>query len=467
MNIRRRFGAAAVFLTVVLMVSSAATSSLAISSLETFSLATSSFMTLPFVTVALAAERTELPRRYDGRGAGRTASVRDQGDLGTCWAFASLLALENHLLPAENWSFSTDHMSNNPDFAIGQEGGGEYTMALAYLLSWQGPVREEDDPYGDGVSPEGLTAVKHVQEVRILPEYDRDAIKRAVLDYGGVQGSLYVTLRVSLGTSDDGGTETILKVGSGDTGYYRADTTAYYYPQESVPNHDVVIVGWDDDFPKENFAVQPETDGAFLCENSWGSQFGENGFFYVSYCDANLGQTAIAYTGVEDADNYDCIYQSDRCGWIGQLGYGTETAWAANAYTASSAQILEAAGFYATGTNTAYQIYVSASLPGMDETKTAKLRLAAEGQLEDAGYYTIPFQTKFRLNEKERFFVIIRLTTPDAVHPIAVEYDAGDGKCRVDLDDGEGYISPDGETWTRAETEQGCNVCLKAYSRGR
>lgn len=63
--------------------------------------------------------------------------------------------------------------------------------------------------------------------------------------------------------------------------------------------------------------------------------------------------------------------------------------------------------------------------------------------------------------------MIIRLTTPDAVHPIAVEYDAGDGKCRVDLDDGEGYISPDGETWMRAETEQGCNVCLKAYSRGR
>ena len=51
-----------------------------------------------------------------------------------------------------------------------QNAGGDYIMSLAYLLSWQGPVTEEEDPYHDGISPVGLKAAKHVQEVRILPE---------------------------------------------------------------------------------------------------------------------------------------------------------------------------------------------------------------------------------------------------------------------------------------------------------
>ena len=70
-------------------------------------------------------------------------------------------------------------MSHDPYFLLDQKSGGDYIMSMAYLLSWRGPVLEEEDPYGDGISPEGLKAVCHVQEIQILPEYDRDAIKEA------------------------------------------------------------------------------------------------------------------------------------------------------------------------------------------------------------------------------------------------------------------------------------------------
>ena len=70
----------------------------------------------------------------------------NKGKLGTCWAFASVGALEAALLPEESWHFSVDHMSLNNGYTWGQDTGGEYTMAMAYLLSWKGPVREEDDP---------------------------------------------------------------------------------------------------------------------------------------------------------------------------------------------------------------------------------------------------------------------------------------------------------------------------------
>ena len=47
-------------------------------------------------------------------------------------------------------------MSLRNSFHFSQNAGGEYTMSMAYLLAWQGPVLEEEDPYGDGYSPDGL-----------------------------------------------------------------------------------------------------------------------------------------------------------------------------------------------------------------------------------------------------------------------------------------------------------------------
>lgn len=391
----------------------------------------------------------ELPVRYDARETGRAAPVQDQKDLGTCWAFSSLLALENSLLPEESWDFSEDHMSHDKNFILGQENGGEYTMAMAYLLSWRGPVTEEQDPYGDGISPDNLEPVKHVQEVRILPEGDQEAIKRAVLACGGVQSSLYTTMQNGQSRSE----------------HYNPETKAYCYPRKTAPNHDIVIVGWDDQFPKEAFRAEVPGDGAFLCENSWGTDFGDNGFFYVSYYDGNLGITNIVYTGVEEPDNYDRIYESDSCGWVGQLGYGEDTAWAANIYTAGQDERVEAAGFYATDKDTEYEIYVLHDMPpDASPALHAKGEPLAFGRLKYAGYYTISLKEPVEVKAEERFAVMIRLTTPNTIHPVAIEYDAGDGKSRIDLSDGEGYISFEGKYWVRAEEKQNCNICLKAYT---
>ena len=91
-----------------------------------------------------------LPYKYDLRGQKRVTAVKDQGAFGTCWAFATLTALESTLLPEEHLSFAEDHMTLCNSFRQGQNDGGDYTMSMAYLASWQGPVLAEDDPYGDG-----------------------------------------------------------------------------------------------------------------------------------------------------------------------------------------------------------------------------------------------------------------------------------------------------------------------------
>ena len=71
------------------------------------------------------------------------------------------------------------------------------------------------------------------------------------------------------------------------------------------------------------------------------------------------------------------------------------------------------------------------------------------------------------MEQGQRYGIIVNIHSPGLVHPVAIEYDSGDGKCRIDLSDGEGYISQDGFKWSRAEEKQGCNICLKAYTKNR
>lgn len=392
-------------------------------------------------------ERRPLPSVYDYREEGRAPVVKNQGSLGTCWAFASLMALESRLLPEEHVSFSEDHMSISNSFHMKQNDGGEYTMSMAYLLAWQGPVLETDDRYGDGYSPPGLKPVKHVQEIQILPGKDYEAIKKAVYYCGGVQSSLY----------------TSMAPGKSDSRYYNKEKGAYCYNGTAKPNHDIVIIGWDDNYPKENFNLDLEGDGAFICANSWGGEFGDEGYFYVSYYDTNIGIHNILYTKVESPSNYDGIYQSDLCGWSGQLGYGREDAYFANIYTSQGEEELTAAGFYATGPDTSYEIYTVTD--AVDSSSFGSRKPAAKGSFQNAGYYTVDFDQPVKLKKGQRFAVIVNIKTPGSVHPVAIEYPAAGRGRSSDLKDGEGYISLRGTSWERAEDSQKCNLCLKAYTK--
>lgn len=388
-----------------------------------------------------------LPLQYDLRDRQRAPEIKNQGPFGTCWAFAALSAMESAMLPEEEWELSPDHMTLQNGFVRRQAEGGEYTMGMAYLAAWQGPVNEKDDPYGDGVSEDGLKPVKHVQEIQLLDGKDFEKIKESVFLYGGVQTAIYSALEDANSYSP----------------YYNHETYAYCYAGAEKPNHEIMIIGWDDTFPKENFNLEVEDDGAFLCQNSWGEEFGEKGVFYVSYYDVNIGSHGVIYTGIEEADNYDHIYQSDLCGWVGQLGYNKESVYGANVYTAQSAETLRAAGFYATGKETSYELYM---VNRFEDTDSLSERVkVASGTLANPGYYTIEFEKECQVEQGEKFAVVLRVTTPGSVHPLAIEYAADEMTANVDLSDGQGYISSGGKKWESAEDKQDCNLCLKVYSQ--
>ena len=399
----------------------------------------------PVLAIARSWREEILPVRYDAREMGKVPVIKSQGTLGTCWALTATSALEAALMPEEHLVFSADHLSMKNGFYITQNEGGDYMMAMAYLSGWYGPVPESEDPYGDGYSPDGLTACAHVQEMQLLKGMSRREIKRMIYLYGPVQTSLYMDRRTT----------------SKDLDYYDYETCAYYYPEEKKPTHDILILGWDDAYPKENFKQQPSKDGAYICQNTWGESFGESGIFYVSYEDANMARGGIAYTCVEASDNYDHIYQTDVCGWQGRQGYEEESCYFANIYTAGEAEYLRAVGFYTTGASY-YEIY---TVNQFQDTLSFDSRvLRKTGHIENSGYFTVKLGQAVPLEPGERFAVVVRIITPGATKPVAVEMNKDIYSQGVTLEGKEGYLSLTGEVWEYTEEKFSTNVCLKAYT---
>lgn len=321
-------------------------------------------------------------------------------------------------------------------------------MGMAYLAAWQGPVFEADDPYGDGISDDSLAPVKHVQEMRIIDGKNYEGIKEEVFQFGGVQSSLYSTIRSS----------------QGDSEFFNKENSAYCYIGTEKPNHDVVIIGWDDNYSAENFNTQLEGDGAFICQNSWGNDFGEEGIFYVSYYDTNIGTHNVVYTRIEETDNYDDIYQSDLCGWVGKMGYEEESIYGANVFRAKRNESVAAVSFYATGSDTEYEVFV---VKNFEDEKSFDNRVSvASGKIKYAGYYTIDLDREVEVSAGERYAVVLYIKTPGSTHPLAIEYDTGDPALSlVNLEDGEGYISYNGNRFINVREKQDCNLCIKAFTK--
>ena len=146
------------------------------------------------------------------------------------------------------------------------------------------------------------------------------------------------------------------------------------------------------------------------------------------------------------------------------MGYERESIYGANVFRAKEREQVEAAGFYATGKDTSYDIYVVKNFVD-SKSLDAKNRIkVAEGKLANAGYYTIRFNRPVDVEEGERFAIMLYITTPNAVYPMAVEYVADELTKNVDITDGEGYISIRGSQWNRVEEQAQSNLCIKAYS---
>jgi C1A family cysteine protease len=407
-----------------------------------------------------------LPRKcapkYDLRALGRLTAVKNQGDWGTCWAFANIAALESRILTSDP-SAAPDYSENNlvarsgfgpfPFSLDAYTYGGYDAMAVAYFTRWAGPVGESEDPYSqtkESPSPTSTTTLKHVQGVVMLPGrksvHDNALLKRMVMRYGAVSVGMWW-----------------------DSGGYSGDARAAYYLRQSIgENHGVCIVGWNDDYSRSNFtgfAGRPPGNGAFLVRNSWSTGFGKKGYFYVSYYDRSFAfGDCTAYTRADDTSDFADNYQYDTLGWTRAVGYpGTvhpSIGWEANHFTAVATENVSAVGFYARSANTKYAVYAGSDL--------GALTLQATGIATLPGFVTVSLATPLPVTTGDPFVVAVRVNAPGVQLPLAVEAPIADYSEAATASPGESYVRRSRmDPWRDLTTVSGmseANVCVKAYA---
>ncbi len=386
-----------------------------------------------------------LPAYFDLRNNDTLTDVRDQGSCGSCWAFATMGALEAGLMPNQEFDFSEQHLIKEHRFKNAPCKGGSIHMSVAYLARWDGPLSEEDMPYTYVASALDQEVRKHVQNVVYIPA-NKVKAKRAIKRYGPV----YVTMCY-------------------DSQCYNPDYASFYNSFSDTGYHAVLLVGWDNSYSRYKFNSIPPGDGAFIVRNSWGPDYGEQGYFYISYYDQFLGFDGLlaAFKKAEPSTNYKEIYEYDTFGLMNFVGYDSETAWCANVFTAQSDAGLRSVSFYALGTTTTYTVYV---YKGVRADNPVRGTLAAQkgGRLKNAGYYTIPLKSQVPLSEGERFSVVVKLNTKNHSYPIPVEcHVKGETrKARVKARAGEGFISYNGTAWNDVlDWFPKTSVCVKAFTK--
>lgn len=396
-----------------------------------------------------AVSGNELPAAYRSDAVGADGkqisylptSFRDQNPYGICWTFSVLAACEASMirngLATGSIDLSERHLAyyfynkgNTTDAKGGTTGdyneavmagknyltqGGNTLLTMWHLVSWCGPVAEEKAPYSglatdSSVDVNGLLGAANSTGAA----YEEDAchIQNAFLINMGTAADTQKKQEIK---------KLIMQYGALGMSYYSSTSSqyddpvhdSYYNPGITGTNHAVAVIGWDDTFPKENFAQQAPGDGAWLIRNSWGDEkagCAQNGNFWLSYYDASINTgstTRYAYVfDAQAADNYDNICQYDGDAGMSVITTTGETK-ASNLFrvTAKGGEILRAVGIGIGQTDTDCTLTVYKN-PEMGDPQSGTLLLTQNVHLSYPGYHTIPLTEALPFEEGDRYAVV-------------------------------------------------------------
>ncbi len=387
-------------------------------------------------------KRDTLPSSYDSRNYNYITSVKNQNPYGSCWAHAAMASVESYMIKhgvevgstgsAATTSLNlseTQHCYFNYSTAYDAEGmltgdkctltgsdscldsGGNGEMSAYTLQRWCGAADESQSALqyskASTVASSGLSStysynynVSHVQNSEWIPGTDIEGVKRAIMEYGAGNISYYES-------------------GSAYTYTCTKDTTSQDSSSHKWANHAITIVGWDDSIATSRFSPnKPSSAGAWLCKNSWGTSYFNQGYMYISYEDTSVLEGYIYFYDAEPIDNYDHNYQYDGSCNVVTYGVGNRVGFAnntkvANVFTATGTQLLEAVALCNWDEALSYTVEIYKN-PTTGNPSSGTLMTSQSGTLTYSGYYTIKLDTPVALAQGDTFSVVFTQSCPTA-----------------------------------------------------
>ena len=318
---------------------------------------------------------------------GLVTPVKNQGSMGACWAFGAVGAFESAFLIATNTTLdlSENNVQNlglrysiygNPECT---ESGTSET-STSYFVSWLGAINTTGDTYDElgkisaiKIGPETYRVVDAI----FVDIKNKTAIKEALTKYGALNLFVY-------GADPKDGS-------------YNNETAAVYNSKNNG-NHYVTLVGWNDTFSKSNFKTTPPGDGAWICKNSWGTDWGDEGYFYLSYYDKSLQVPAVGFM-FENVEPYEMLHQNEL---NGADDYNTDYDTYGHLFTSQNGDIIAAVGTYFEKANAPYTISVYIN---------DYLAYTQKGSSDHAGYNTIKLDKHLCVDINSTFEIRIKSTS--------------------------------------------------------
>lgn len=389
----------------------------------------------------------QLPAHYGSM----EKDVRDQNPFGTCWAFAGTGSFEYAVdkKTGSNTDYSEEHMiqrlSKNGDtgyqITSKDTGGNEY-MYSGYFTSGYGPVSDSLFPYDTTKST-----------LQIIP-----SILNAKGNYRATDVQFFKTTDDANGALNSETVNTVKQAvynnGSvtcgitWDSSMIQKDKVSYYNNDDNArndSNHEVLIVGWDDDYSADHFKGVTK-NGAWLVRNSWGNNIGDNGYFWVSYQDKSLIPSCTIRSYEEVSDD-DTIYNLDESGALyPQVTYdGTSQVGFINSFSLKKREKLKEVTFYEAETGAQYQLFY---VPVKDDGSLDignKQAITEKKTLDFPGYHTEKITKE--INVKKAAIMVMIDSNEDSAG-LGAEGSISDGRKKLyipTLEKGQSYIYANGE----------------------
>lgn len=412
--------------------------------------------------------------------------IKNQGSSSNCWAFSTTSHLEmiSKKVLNLNQIYSPEHMDytsarelaqgiNNKGFNRVVGSGGDFEMSSSYLANGYGPALKLDSNDQSLINNgKDLTYVNskepQIDVENIIVKYKssyktsgcndvKNELKDYIMKYGSVLVSTYMDTSAT---------------------YYNSRTGAYYYDGGYAPNHAVLIVGWDDTYSASNFSINPGSSGAWIVQNSYGSNWGfkdknnkSTGYYYLSYKDVNTCASYMVVTDV-DTDFEDNSYIYDTLGPSGTMGYVSvdETlypdAFAMNVFTKEygNRELLKEVRLASTGIGE-YKIYYMAG--DASSSSISDMTLIGSGELTERGYITHKLSTPISLTSNvTKFSIAVYYNMSNTNMPIPISSSKSNRYSYISLEQGKSFISPNGAYWEDLNTNSSVTriASIKAHT---